>query len=259
MNPNDIKTEEITVLGQKVRLLQLAEGGFRTSFDSVMLAAACPVQVGGKSRERVLDMGCGVGGASFCLLHRVPDIHLTGVEWEKAYFALAQQNAILNNCVAQTEFICADIREFHPSEKPIFDHIIVNPPYREAGHHTPSPDTIKAQALGHQEDDLSLEDWIAAAHRLLKSGGSLTIIYPTSGTDRIIRALGKSFGATEIIPLYPRAGEDSKRVIIRTRKHRKTPCTIRAGLVIHCADGGYTVEADNILKGITKPDQRLFP
>lgn len=238
------KTEEITVLGGKVRLLQLAEGGFRTSLDSVMLAAACPAQAG----DRVLDMGCGVGGASFCLLYRCPDIHLTGVEWEKAYFDLARQNAILNKSEKRTEFVCEDVRVYAPSGKPIFNHIMVNPPYREAGHHTPSPDKVKAQALGHQHDDLSLEDWIKAAQRLLKSGGSLTIIYPTTGTDRIIRALGKSFGATEIIPLWPRAGEDSKRVIIRTRKHRKTPCVLRAGLVLHQADGSYTPYVDAILR-----------
>jgi tRNA1(Val) A37 N6-methylase TrmN6 len=240
--------EEITVLGQKVRLLQLAKGGFRTSLDSVMLAAACLAKPG----DKVLDMGCGVGGASFCLLHRVPDITLTGVEWEQAYFELAVQNAQLNKCEKQTEFMCADIREFNPSSKPIFDHIMVNPPYREAGDHTPSPDDIKAQALGHQDEDLSLEDWITAAHRLVKSGGSFTIIYPTVGTDRIIRALGKKFGAIEIIPLWPREGEDSKRVIIRARKDRKTPCSLRAGLVLHKIDGSYTAEADSILRdGLT--------
>lgn len=236
--------QEITVLDKKVRLLQLAEGGFRTSLDSVMLAAACPAKAG----DRVLDMGCGVGGASFCLLYRVPDIFLTGVEWEKAYFELAKQNAILNKIAERTEFVCEDIRIYASSDKPVFDHIMVNPPYSEAGHHTPSPDAVKAQALGHQDEDLSLEDWIKAAHRLLKSGGSLTIIYPTTGTDRIIRALGKSFGATEIIPLWPRSGDDSKRVIIRTRKHRKTPCVIRAGLVLHEADGRYTDDAECILR-----------
>lgn len=239
-----MKTEEITVLDKKVRLLQLADGGFRTSLDSVMLAAACPAKAG----DKVLDMGCGVGGASFCLLHRVKDVTLTGIEWEPAYFDLARQNAVLNKIEERTEFICSDIRDFAPSSKPAFDHVMVNPPFGEAGNHTISPDPIKAKALGHQDESLTLEDWVKAAHRLLKSGGSFTIIYPTTGTDKIIRALGKKFGAIEIIPLWPRAGDDSKRVIIRALKDRKTPSIIRAGIVLHKADGTYTPAADDILR-----------
>src|SRR3989338_3807919 len=73
---------EITVLGQKVRLLQPADGGFRTSLDSVMLAAACPAKDG----DHVLDLGCGVGGASFFLLYRLPTATLTAIPSHPTYF-----------------------------------------------------------------------------------------------------------------------------------------------------------------------------
>lgn len=240
-----IKTDEITVLGQKVRLLQMAAGaGFRTSLDSVMLAAAVPAKVG----DKVLDMGAGVGGATFCLLHRVEGIHVTGIEWERTYYDLALRNITLNNAHGKADFIHSDIRDFGVEGKPIYHHVMVNPPFNEAGQHLPSSDEVKAKALGHLDSDLTLEDWILAGYRLLKSGGSLTMIYPTSGTDKIIRAMGKKFGAIEIIPLWPRAGVDSKRVIIRAIKGRHTPCIIRAGLVLHEADGRYTVEADKVLR-----------
>jgi len=238
------KSVEIYVLDKKVRLLQPSEGGFRTSLDSVMLAAACPAQSG----DQVLDAGCGVGGASFCLTWRCPDIRLTGVEREEPYIALARQNAVLNGVAERTEFICADIRYFDPSPKPIFDQVIINPPYREAGDHTPSPDELRAVANGHQEDDLTLEEWIRAAHRLVKNGGGITMIYPASGVDRIIRAFGKMFGAIEIIPLWPREGEESKRVIIRALRDRKTPARIHAGLVLHHSDGAYTFQAEAVLR-----------
>lgn len=235
---------EIYVLGKKIRLLQLPEGGFRTSLDSVMVAAACPAKDG----DHVLDAGCGVGGAGLCLLWRVKGAKLTGVEWQKVYIDLARQNAVLNNMAEYTNFVQADIRDVDMGPKPLFNHVIMNPPYSELGTHTPSPDKIRAQALGHQDDDLSLEDWIKAAHRLLKSRGSLTIIYPTAGTDKIIRAMGKKFGFIEIIPLWPRMGVPSKRVIIRARKGRLSPCQIHAGVVLHNEDGSYTSAADTILR-----------
>ena len=236
--------QEIHVLNQSVRLLQLAEGGFRTSLDSVMLAAACPA----KSGDHVLDLGCGVGGASFCLTYRCSDIRLSGVEWQTVYCDLARRNAVLNQVENRCDFICTDIRDFNPSQKPIFDQVIMNPPFRESGDHTPSPDELLAVANGHQDNDLTLEDWIKAGHRLVKNGGGLTIIFPVDGVDRIIRLMGKMFGAIEIIPLWSRAGIEAKRVIIRAIKDRKTPARIHAGLVLHELDGSYTEAADAVLR-----------
>ncbi|HOO51008.1 MAG TPA: methyltransferase [Alphaproteobacteria bacterium] len=238
-------TVEIHVLDKQVRLLQPADGAFRTSLDSVMLAAACPAQKG----DHVLDLGCGVGGAPFCLTFRCPEIRLSGIEREQVYYDLAQQNAALNDVSDRTEFYCCDIRDFEVLQKPIYDQVMLNPPFREAGDHTPSPHELRAVAHGHQDDELSLEDWIKVAHELVKNGGGVTIIYPASGTDRIIRALGKRFGAVEIIPLWPRASVEAKRVIIRAIKDRKTPARIHAGLVLHKEDGSYTDEAEHVLRG----------
>lgn len=74
------------------------------------------------------------------------------------------------------------------------------------------------------------------------------MIYPASGTDRILRALGKKFGAIDIIPLWPRAGVPAKRVIIRAIKDRKTPSSLHYGLVLHEANGSYTQAAEAILR-----------
>lgn len=230
---------EIFVLDQKVRLLQPA-AGFRTSLDSVMVAAACPARV----HDRVLDMGCGVGGAAFCLLHRVPDCHVTGVEIQQGYAALAVQNIALNKAEGRADFINANVLDFAPEER--FDHILCNPPYLEAGTHSVSPDVGKAMALGHAE--ATLKDWLDAAFRCLKSNGSLTLIHRADAVDKIIQGSGKRFGAIEIIPLYPHAGESAKRVIVRAMKDRRSPATLHAGLVLHEADGRYTEAADAVLR-----------
>lgn len=242
------------MLDRKVRLLQPGKG-FRTSLDSVMLAAACPVRAG----QTVLDMGCGVGAVGFCILHRAPEAHITGVDIQADYIALAQDNIGLNDADGKAAFVCGDIRGFQPDGR--FDHVVCNPPFLEAGQHIASPEEGLARARGNLSspyppadggdfgEELTVKDWIDAGFRNLKSGGSLTIIHRADATDRIIQALGRRFGAVEIIPLWPRIGQGAKRVIIRALKDRKTPATLHYGIVLHETDGTYTQEAERILRG----------
>ncbi len=228
---------EIHVLDKRVRLLQPAEG-FRTSLDSVMLAAACPAREG----QSVLDLGCGVGGAAFCALERVPGTTLTGIDIQPDYIDLAVRNIDLNGMSGRAAFACADARDYEGGP---FDHVICNPPYLEAGAHTPSPQEGRALANGAE---LDVKDWVDAAFRNLKSKGSLAMIHRADMTDRIIQALGRRFGAVEIIPLLPKEGEAAKRVIIRAVKDRRSPCVVHAGLVLHDKEGAYTPAIERVLR-----------
>lgn len=235
------KKDEIFVLNKRVRLLQPRDG-FRTSLDSVMLAAACPA----KKNETVLDLGCGVGGAGFCVLERVPDTYLAGVDIQQDHVDLALKNIPLNQREDRAEFTCSDIRKYKGR---IFHHAICNPPFLDKGTHTPSPSKPKATALYHSEEGLSVKDWIDCAFRHLKPGGSFTIIHRADHIDKIIQGFGARFGAVEIIPLWPRAGVAAKRIILRARKGRKSPCILQPGIILHQKNGNYTDTAQKILRG----------
>lgn len=240
----------IHVLNKSLTLYQ-APGGFRTSMDSVMLAAACPVA----ENESILDLGCGVGSAGLCVLKRVPKAKLTGVDIQKDHVELAIQNAKENGFTSKTDFICANIQDLELPAR--YDHIILNPPYKEAGAHRPSPSEAKARAMGHMDDDI--QDWISCAHRHIKGQGSITVIHDAGQTDAIIYALfgktgGKRFGATEIFPIYPKSKLSAKRVVIRAFKHKKSQTTLHQGIVMHDQSGDYTKEAEAILRDT----KRLF-
>ncbi|MDB5490530.1 MAG: methyltransferase small domain protein [Micavibrio sp.] len=237
--------EEIFVLDKKVLLLQ-PEGGFRTSLDSVMVAAACPAKPG----DRILDLGCGVGGASFCLAYRVNNLFITGIDIQPEYIDLARQNAAINNDTNRCEFFMGNIRTFRfPLMDQRVEQVLCNPPFLEAGTYTPSPDQGRATALGHEGQETELTDWIDCAFHALRNGGTLTMIHRADAVDKIVQGLGKRFGQTTIIPLYPREGQAAKRVIVRTKKDSHAPAILHPGIILHNADGTYTAAAEKILRG----------
>ncbi|MEJ0043876.1 MAG: hypothetical protein WDM81_17425 [Rhizomicrobium sp.] len=52
-----------------------------------------------------------------------------------------------------------------------------------------------------------------------------------------------------VFPLYPRAGEAAKRIVVQVKKASRAPLAMLAGLVLHEADGSYTAAADAVLRG----------
>ena len=227
--------KSISMLGERLTLLQ-PEEGLRTTSDAVLLAAACPVRAG----ESLLDLGCGVGSAGLCVLARVDGVALTGLDIQADHIDLARDNAFENGFAGSANFLVHDVREDLDRR---FDHVICNPPYLEAGTHIPSPSFSKAMAKG----EAVLEDWVSSAHRCVKSRGSFTLIHRADQIDRIIRELGRKFGGIEIIPLWPRVGEDAKRVIVRSVKDSKSPAIVRSGLVLH-EGGNHTKGAEAIFR-----------
>ncbi len=248
-------TQEIYVLNKRLKLTHSAQG-FKTSIDSVLLAAACPA----KSGDYIVDLGCGVGGAGLSVLTRVTGVHLTGIEIQAEHAALARDNAAANGFEDQCDFIVSDVRDYHNENA--FHHVICNPPYLDAGAYLRSPSPENAIAMGHikrapcpqtEERDIKqddLRDWIDSAHDCLKSNGTLTMIHRADKIDKMIAALGKRFGAIEIIPLWPKTGEAAKRVVLRAIKHRKSPAHIHAGLVLHDENGAYSDATQQILRHV---------
>lgn len=239
------KKKLIHVLNKRVALYQAPEG-FRTSMDSVMLAAACPA----KPKDSILDLGCGVGSAGLCVLHRVEETTLTGIEIQNDHVDISKMNAVTNNFEGRANFICDDIKNV---QLKTFNHVICNPPYMNAGTHLQSPSYAKAQAMGHTDKDNNLQDWVSCAHKHIKGQGSLTMIHDAGHVDNIIHALygksgGKRFGAVEIIPIFSRKIAPAKRVIIRAYKHKKTNASILSGIVMHKDDGTYTKDAEDVLR-----------
>jgi len=215
------------LLGGRVRLFQPA-AGYRVAIDPVLLAAAVDPGDG----ATVLDLGSGTGAAALCLAARLETVRVTGLEADPGAVDAARRGAVASGLDARVAFLAGDVAAPPAVLAPgSFDQVIANPPYLAAGTATRPPDGGKDRANVEGAADLSV--WIATADRF----------------DALVRALAPRFGSVELVPLWPRAGEAARRVIVRARLGGRSPARLSAGLVLHAADGSFTPAAEAILRG----------
>jgi tRNA1(Val) A37 N6-methylase TrmN6 len=231
-----------TLLGGKVRLAQ-PKSGLRAAIDPVLLAAAVPARPG----ERAFEAGAGTGAAALCLARRVPGVDVTGIEIDPALAALANTNVSDNGLAERVRVAAGDLFALPPELAGArFDHVVTNPPFHESGAGTHSPDAARRRAK--VEGTGGLAAWLEACLGLLAPAGALTLIHRADRLEDVLAALMTRAGAIVVVPLWPGKGQAAKRVIVAARPSSAAPLEIRPGLVLHPPGGGYTREAEAILR-----------
>ena len=228
---------EDALLGGRVRLLQPRKG-YRVAVDAVLLAAA----VDAAENARILDLGAGVGAVGLCIARRVAGCLITGIELQPELAALAERNAALNGVSERVRTIVHDLARPLPQELGPFDHVATNPPYLAAAVADPSPDASKA--LATVESTAPLARWLAVATAALKPAGTLTVIHRSDRLDEITDHLVRlGWGDVAVKPLMP-----AQRVLVQARRATMPDRRVALPLVLHRPEGGYTDEAEAILR-----------
>ncbi len=227
-------------LDGRLTLLQPRKG-YRAAIDPVLLAAFTPALSGAS----VLDLGCGAGAAALCLAARVPGLDLHGLEIQPAYADLARRNAAANGQAMTVHD--GDLR--HPPQAlrdRVFDLVLSNPPFH------PAPAAMGARDAGrdaaHREGEADLGTWIAAGLRRLRPGGTFALVHLASRLGDALKALEGPTGGIEILPVAPRSGSPSSRILVRARKGVRAALVLHPPLVLHRPDGSFAPEADQILR-----------
>ena len=226
------------VLGGRLKLLQPATG-HRAGHDAILLAAAAP-----KSGS-ALEFGAGVGSAGLALLVRDIVSKLTLVEINSGLAVIAAENAKRNGFSDRVDVVCADVTSDLPLSNDAFDIVLMNPPFNDETHRA-SPDPQRA--IAHRAAETTIEDWIAAANRYCKAGGTLALSHRPDATLPILKSLERRFGAIEMIPVFPKPEQAAIRLILRAIKGRKTPAKMLPGIILNNHDGSLSTIAERILR-----------
>ncbi|HEV7877460.1 tRNA1(Val) (adenine(37)-N6)-methyltransferase [Bradyrhizobium sp.] len=237
---------EDAFLGGRLRLRQ-PKSGHRAGHDAVLLAAATAARAG----DRVVDFGAGVGAAGLALATHIAGIEIVLVEIDKRLVELARGNAALNRIEAR--IIAMDLASGTEAfagaglAPDSVDVVLMNPPFNDPSRHRSSPD--QRRKIAHLADAATLQSWLRAARRILKSGGVLTLIWRADGLAEVLAALDRGFGSLAILPVHGSAATPAIRVLVRAIKGGRAPTALYPGLMLNDESGLPNKQVQEILAG----------
>lgn len=243
---NDADTTDDAFLGGRLRLRQ-PKRGHRAGHDAILLAAATAAKAG----DRVVDFGAGIGTAGLAVACRIPGITLALVEIDPALAALARHNVATNGATAEVVVLdlAASAAEFATAGlgPDSADAVLTNPPFNDSGRHRASPDG--ARSLAHQSEAGTLTTWMHAARRVLKPGGTLTLIWRAEALAEVLAALAKGFGSLLVLPVHPDPASAAIRIVVRAVKGGRAPLRLCPALVLNDDRGLAPADVQAVLRG----------
>jgi tRNA1(Val) A37 N6-methylase TrmN6 len=252
MRAAEIATEAYSddhVLGGRL-LLRQPRRGHRVGHDAILLAASTPAQPG----DVVVDLGAGVGAAGLALARRVAGVSVTLVEIDPSLAALAGANAERNGLAGRVKCLTLDVAApvhvfaaagLSPGST---DRVLMNPPFHDASRERTSPD--RRRRLAHSAPTGTLSIWIEAAARLLRSRGTLSLIWRAAALGEVLSAMSPLFGAVAVLPVYGQPGQVAIRVLVCGVRGSSAPLELLPGLTLNDGSGRPTQESEAVLREI---------
>ena len=230
-------------LGGGIRIWQ-PKKGYRAGIDPILLAASVNVSAG----QKVLDLGCGVGTASFAIGYRVKNVELYGIEIQKVFADLADLNSKENGIEFQVE--CTDISNLSSNiTSKNFDHVIANPPYFDRKSSVRGINVSKEKSFG---DTRPISEWLKVAAKRAKPKGFVHFILRSDRLIEIFTNMPNSLGSLVITPVISRKNENAKLTILHAKKNGRAGFIISSPIVLHPLKSDsrekYVPEVDKVLK-----------
>ncbi|MCR4791695.1 MAG: tRNA1(Val) (adenine(37)-N6)-methyltransferase [Lachnospiraceae bacterium] len=213
-------------------------GRFCFGMDAVLLAHFTNVP----DDSNVLDLGTGTGIIPILMSALTKAAHLSGLEIQDESADMADRSVRLNGIEDRVTIVKGDIKEaggIFPRAS--FDIITCNPPYLQGGHGITNPGDAKA--IARHEILCTLEDVVANAEVLLKTGGKFCMVHRPFRLSEIMNVMHEHHLEPKRMRLvYPFADREPNMVLIEGVRGGNMRIEVEKPLILQNPDGSYTDE-----------------
>ncbi len=239
-------------LGGRVEAVQPARGHHRSGLEAVLLGASLAPDLAGT----VVDLGAGAGVAGMVAAARCPGARVllvdrdeTAIHCAQAALARPENRAFAPRVsVVRADIAAAEnVRENAGLGRAIADAILTNPPFHAPATTTAPP--AGARAAAHVLGQGGLDAWMRTAASVLAPNGRVIVVFRAAGIAELLTAFGGRFGAVDILPIHPRAGEPAHRILVRALKGSRAGTRLLPPLVLHGSTGNaYLPDVERVLR-----------
>ena len=159
------------------------EGSLAFGTDAYLLSAYIKKQ----PKALAAEFGAGSGVISLLLAARGKLSKISAFEVQEKIAAFAAKNVEENGFAEKIDVVCTDIREIPPEHNGRYDLVFANPPYMRVDSGKISEND--ADAASRHEVFGTIDDFAMAAGKLLKHGGTFTVVYTPERLPALVAAM----------------------------------------------------------------------
>lgn len=189
------------------------EGSLAFGTDAYLLSAYIKKQ----PKALAAEFGAGSGVISLLLAARGKLSRITAFEVQENIAALAAKNVEANGFAGKIDVCPGDIREIPAEHFGRYDVVFSNPPYMRINSGKISEND--ADAASRHEVFGTIDDFAKAAAKLLKHGGSFTVVYTPDRLPALVAALKNAkLEPKRMTLVYPTASHNPSILLMEAKK-----------------------------------------
>ena len=216
--------ERCDFVNENISLIQKTDG-LTFGTDALLLSA----YIAGKFASGC-ELGAGSGIISLLLLSRGKIGRCTALEVQEEYAHLTRENAEKNGFSDRLESVCTDLRDYKCECE--FDLVYTNPPYMKATSGKMCDNNKKS--IARHEIHGTIEDFTAAAARLLKYGGSFAAVYrPDRLCDLICAMRTAKLEPKRVTFVHADTESEPSMALVIAKSGAKSGMTLTRPLIIY--------------------------
>jgi tRNA1Val (adenine37-N6)-methyltransferase len=182
--------------------------------DGILLGA----WVEAANAKNILDIGSGCGLIALMLAQKSEKAKIDAVEIDRKSAKQAELNFSSSPWDKRITSLNSSFQDFSNKAETKYDLIVSNPPFFENSLKSPRA----KKNLSKHNDQLSFDELLSGAKKLLQPKGKFTLILPFETKDKFIQKAGSHhlFCSHEIY-ISPKSGKPFHRAILEFRKEEK--------------------------------------